>query len=188
MMKPSYGRAICVITLAWMVGCFKQENPPKPERPDDMRKSDLEITASIEQASASESHFFQFKLRNHLDSQSLAPMIPSMPATLTLRNEATGQETVKVWNPTPRPGLPRLGSDPEAHLEPGQVWITGLPLRDYLGVLPVGQYSVKFRLASTKYPFESAWMDFQISVPNPGTSSARNHDVKANQGPALRSP
>lgn len=168
-----------VLALALAAGCRPQEKPPTPvrtERSEEMKIGDLEITAALNRAgtpySSQEDILLQVRLENQAQAQTLAPMLASMPSTWTLKNASTGKEEIKRWTPTPRPGLPRFDDDPEVNLEPGQVWSPALPLQDYLGFFPKGKYSVKFKLESSKYPFATGWMDFEVNAQQVGASSA----------------
>src|SRR5688572_29008852 len=148
-MKLRFDTAVFAVILA-VFGCRQEKNATQPKRAEKMRFGDLEIAASLNRDgtaySSQEDILLNFKIQNHSDSPSLAPMVGIHRATWKLKNIETGVEKVLSWKPTPQPGTPNFQDDPEVNLEPGQVWPPSLPLQDYLGFFPKGKYSARFEL------------------------------------------
>lgn len=149
----------------------------------EMKIGELEISAALNRAgtpySAQEDIRLEFTLENKATVQSLAPMVGSIAATLTMK-DPSGKEKILKWTPPHTPGTPRFTDEPEANLEPGQIWSPSLPLQDYFGFFGKGKYSVKFKLESAKYPIATDWMDFEVNGLQVGSSSA----VPSTQGEA----
>lgn len=137
--------------------------------------SGLRISAALNRSgspySFQEDIVLKVAIKNLTARETLIPHLPAHPATWELRNNSTGTTRVQAFRPIAPPGVPRGLAPPESSLPPTGEQAYSLKAQAYLGELPPGRYSLRYRLDSASTPLLLNWLEFEVGASSIGEYS-----------------
>jgi hypothetical protein len=128
--------------------------------------------------SAQQEIILNVEVRNTGNQDASIPVLAGHPSTWVLKNLDKQTETIKEFKPALRLPWDKL-SDHRIATVPSQ-WNHTYPLllQQYLGPIPPGRYSLRYRIDSSEFALESEWLDFQVA----STKITEVSLVASNQG------
>jgi hypothetical protein len=151
-------------------GCKEKPAPSRESVPAAreaaLKVGDMQVTAFLDREdgaySLEEDIILNVTLENPTDEPMDIPHLPGHPSTWSLKDRKSDSVRTVAYRPAAQPGVPFGMEIAPNRINPGTRQVYTLPMKEYLGPLESGRYSLQYRLDSDFGSFTLGWLDFEI--------------------------